>query len=117
MSKGTVLKCTLVFGLALGFLSTLVALISGGDILSVLLERFLLTSLLAATLLWVTLSIINSVIIRAALTDYVVKQKERKRPAKGVNLDFTSAPPSDLLQDSFEVNKGVEAEKFKKSPT
>ncbi len=117
MSKGTVLKGTLIFSLGLGFLSTLVALISGGDIVSIVLERFLLTSLLAAALFWVTLSIINSVLMRAALTDYVVRRMGKERPAKGVNLDFTSAPPSDLLNESFEVKKGAEAEKFEKSPT
>ncbi len=101
MSKQTVLRTTLIFSLILSLSSILFAFFSGGDLFSIFIERFLPTFLIASFLMWGTLSMINSVLIKAALNHYIAGKGEKEK-GRGDRIDFTSSPPSDLLQNDRE---------------
>lgn len=104
MSEETTLKITLYFSLLLSVLSALFAFISGADILVIFFERLLITFLISAFLTWMTLKIINSVIIKAALTNYV-SEKTVTQKKKGGNLDFTSEASPDVFNETREEKK------------
>jgi MFS superfamily sulfate permease-like transporter len=102
----------------LSLLSSLFALISGGDLFFVIVERFFIVFAVSAFLIWVALTTINSVIIGAAkesvenlikddrtdntLSDSAIAmantlKQAQEDAAKGINLDLTSEPQEDML--------------------
>ncbi|MHB8842321.1 MAG: hypothetical protein ACYC56_11160 [Candidatus Aquicultor sp.] len=101
MANGTINKITILVGFLVSLVSTSMALLTGGDIIFILLQRFLLVFAVTATLTWTMLSIVNSVIISAARKSMVEISKElgqtdEQAAAKGQNLDFTSPPLDDI---------------------
>ncbi len=118
MANGTINKITILVGFLVSLVSTSMALLTGGDIVFILLQRFLLVFAVTAVLTWTTLSIINSIIISAArksmiemskeldengnelptasLISELLGQTDEQATAKGQNLDFTSPPLDDI---------------------
>jgi len=115
MKKETINRAAILFSFLLSFLSSTVALLTGGDLLFIVIERFVLVFVVSAVLIWITLSVINSVIIGAARSSIINLNKElnsQKIPpqtdplekaeetiSKGLNLDLTSEPQEDLSQE------------------
>ncbi|NCO66351.1 MAG: hypothetical protein COW32_01780 [Candidatus Aquicultor secundus] len=98
MANGTINKITILVGFLISLISTSMALLTGGDIIFILLQRFLLAFAITAVLTWTMLTVVNSVIINAARKSMVEISKEfdKGAAAKGQNLDFTSPPLDDM---------------------
>jgi hypothetical protein len=104
MSKPMILRITVIFSTLLSVGSLFFALLSGGDIFSIV-TRFAMTFAVAAVLIRTTLGIINSVLLRAAVDDHLSKRGPTKTPQKGKRIDFTSAAPKDLLNEQVQVEQ------------
>ncbi len=138
MANGTINKITILVGFLVSLVSISMALLTGGDILFILLQRFLLVFAVTAILTWAMLSIVNSVVISAArksmveiskelgedsnelpvgsLISELLGQEDEQAAAKGQNLDFTSPPLDDInavLTDDSEKPEIKEFEPFK----
>lgn len=96
MTKETITRISILFGFILGLLSSLIALLTGGDLFLVIIERFFLVIIAGATLTWITLTAVNSVVIGAARKsiDELSRSLNRQNPSPrtGTNIDLTSVP-------------------------
>lgn len=124
MSKQLIIKTTVLFSFFLSLLSTAVALASGGDIVTIIIERFFVVFAISAGMAWLTLTVINSVVIGAVqkTVDEIRKDSTQQEhgqtepgsmaetlrkaheegQSKGKILDLTS-PPGDIDISSFNV--------------
>lgn len=121
MKKETINRAAILFSFLLSLLSSTVALLTGGDLFFIVIERFVLVFVVSATLIWITLSVINSIIIGAARSSIIDLNKElnsQKFPSrtdllekaeetfpKGLNLDLTSETQEDLSQELEDLEK------------
>jgi membrane protein implicated in regulation of membrane protease activity len=133
MTKQTIAKLSAFISLVITFFSTVVALLSGGDLFFVVVVRFLFVFATSMAIAWIALTIISSVIITAARTAIDELRKELEKEAlnkrisdtaldepeeenKGLNFDYTSSPSDneDLLDTSISENPEIaEFEPFK----
>lgn len=117
MANGIINKITILVGFLVGLLSASMALLTGGDIVFVIVQRFFLVFAIAAVLTWTTLTVINSIIISAARKSMVEMSKEFEHSArvteKGQTLDFTS-PPLDNIEDIKDLNVALSSTDFEK---
>jgi len=125
MRKETITRVTVLFSFLLSLLSSTVAFLTGGDLFFIVIERFVLVFAVSAALTWITLSVINSVIIGAARSSIIDLNKElnsksinesvplqaeafekaKESISKGLNLDLTSEPQEELSQELEDLEK------------
>lgn len=132
MTGETIKKLTVAFGLLISLTSSLLALLTGGDVFFVLVERFFIVFGVSAFLVWSVLTVINTIVIGAAResVDKLVQESEKEAAAatkeaqgladvlkkaqeeasKGLNLDLTSEPQDDVF--SPDVNASPEIKEF-----
>jgi hypothetical protein len=109
MTKQTIAKLSALISLSITLFSTIVALLSGGDLFFVIAVRFVFVLFASLVISWIALNAISSVIIKAAQNAINELQKEFEEEdrarmeafvdesdgdsdGKGINVDFTSAP-------------------------
>jgi hypothetical protein len=109
MTKQTITKLSVFISLAITFFSTIVALLSGGDLFFVVVIRFLSVFAASMSISWIALTVVSSVVVEAARTaiDKLRKELEEESVSnwntnaiedesdeenKGQNFDFTSTP-------------------------
>ncbi|MDI6716934.1 MAG: hypothetical protein QME63_08325 [Actinomycetota bacterium] len=134
MTRETIIKVTVLSGFLLSMLSSLIALVTGGDIFYIVIERFFLVFIVSAVCVWTTLAIINSVIIGAARKSIAELSKNQdfqgssyrnnssqadsteendETDLKGQNLDLTSSSPTALeLNGELEDEEPPEMKTF-----
>ncbi len=112
MSNESINKITILFSLAISLISLLVAFLTGDDLFFIITTRFLLVFVTSAVLVWTALTIVKSVVVKAAQESIIelnkaLEQENRlaedkatedfaKSFRKGQNLDLTSLPQEDL---------------------
>ncbi|MCL6472901.1 MAG: hypothetical protein K6T91_08850 [Firmicutes bacterium] len=135
MSNESIIKVTILISTVLSLISLVVAVLSGGDIISIITIRFLLVFLASAILSWTAFTIINSVIIKAARESIIELNKELEKEKrlieeaekdtllqeaellkeelnKGQNLDLTSLPQENIDLDFTEDKENPEIKVF-----
>lgn len=117
MSNESINKITILFSLAISLISLLVAFLTGDDLFFIITTRFLLVFVTSAVLVWTALTIVKSVVVKAAqesiiklnraaeeedrlieekVTEDLYAEDFARALRKGQNLDLTSLPQEDL---------------------
>ncbi|HEY3374507.1 MAG TPA: hypothetical protein VGK02_05535 [Candidatus Aquicultor sp.] len=129
MRRETVNQTTVAFSFVISAISSAIAIGTGGDIFTVMINRFLVVFAMSAGLIWLTLTAVNSVVIGAArahvneLREELAQEEAQKflarakeEASKGSNLDITSVDDISLdfgQQDDTDMPAVKEFEPFR----